>query len=1413
MNTIIFVHGLGGKPEKTWGKFTQLLTADDFFKDFKIEYYPYTTSLIKFFPWSIFPKIQHLADGLRTFINNRTTFDDKITIVTHSMGGLIARKYLVEEIKNKNKLKVKKILLFATPNKGSQLAKLSCLSRITQVGQMKKGSDFINELHNDWKSLNVEKYIQVKYVVGGKDRVVDGDSAKYFGNFGDVEVISFGNHRNIVKPKDENDDSFLIFKKFVLQRLKFLVEDYEKPQIYIPRKIINVKDYDDSSFFYIKEKLQLTLFEAILKFNKVVLLAGAGEGKTREIEYLAWYSSSTNYEIYPIKVNLKDYVGGKIETIFPENWELIPDDQSLLILDGLDEVESPFFNSAIKSIQYFSKSYPDVKVLITCRTNFYILPKEDYSGLVKGFEPFWLLVLEQEDIYKFVSSSLKNKCDEFLKQVYQSGLGEITKIPFYFINLIEYYSSNLKLPNSIISLLDWLIERRINADIEHFKTTYDLDKKKKNIFVVLEKIALAMETLGRNYSYEEEINQILVNPEEKELLNYVGIISTRQGKREFEHNIFQEFLAAKILSRQNLNVIKTFISFYPNSNRIIPSWINTLSFIAATYSNNDLLEWLLDIQPETLIKFEVERIPTQLRIRLFKEIFNSYKKKCIWIDWDKFDLRELGKFASDKKSIDFLIEEAKGDQHYTILGNALELLGYVNINHLNREMIFNVLLTTVLKSKIEVLITRSLNALIHQNFNNKNELENILKNVEYSNSAHIRSCLYHLINSSGYSNEYVEIYLDGIKYIRFEYNNSPGRTTLVDEGFYLARGIEEITSEESITKLIEYFKKNPKDLSEVSFRERTVEKITKNIAKLISTTDSKIFRLSFQLFITLGEKYLLEYTKNFLVCFIESKTIMEVFKLTFHGEFEAGLKYRLLAIIANNDSLDYLIEQYNSQKIDDYNIDLFKNFLASENNNLLNEFISKLKYKTGYKEFTPTRNFEDERKMQGIREIEMFYDKELFVKEISLVFEKEKKEKFSNKEIWEIEVKNWDNQIYATKALHIIDDFSKEEPVTLEKILNYYRKSDFDFMFVGEIYSILTQNEDSKLLKGNGEIKLNEKYVEKVSKWCYEHIDEIDFRTALVIEPNKQRSTSYKAIYLQFFFQKFNLNYSENKLLELLSYDYYGNGFDYLEHKLSLSKIKDRILENLNSGSENEVAINNFYNFGFKHKILDFIPFALDSIKNSKYDISVRRSALEYVYIFKDTDNDIEKLLLEVVDDFKWEIVKTLFNRKHKNLENYLLNELAEDSDINKRQASVYLIELQNIEGLKYYTEKIKTEMQYMPRFFDRNSLRTLTTKEAVPYLLTMLELTYKKEFIHHDYERLDREVYEALTSISLQSEENFNCVKEETEKFVEAHKSEYDNINFVYSFLERLEQTFYIHKSQNITIEDVIEKLKLIYN
>ena len=186
--------------------------------------------------------------------------------------------------------------------------------------------------------------------------------------------------------------------------------------------------------------------------------------------------------------------------------------------------------------------------------------------------------------------------------------------------------------------------------------------------------------------------------------------------------------------------------------------------------------------------------------------------------------------------------------------------------------------------------------------------------------------------------------------------------------------------------------------------------------------------------------------------------------------------------------------------------------------------------------------------------------------------------------------------------------------------------------------------------------------------------------------------------------------------------------------------------------------------------------------------------------------------MVDIKDEFKWEMVKVLFDKKYDKLEDYLLNELKSTDVKDRNKASVYLIELQNIEGLKYFTGRIKNEMKYGENYFERNSLRTLKNREAIPYLLELLSLTYnKEEFKNFHYERLDSEVYEALTSIALQSTENFNNVNIEVEKFIKAHP-DYKGINFNFAFLERLEQKYYVNKAQNITIDDVLKKLELIY-
>ena len=94
-----------------------------------------------------------------------------------------------------------------------------------------------------------------------------------------------------------------------------------------------------------------------------------------------------------------------------------------------------------------------------------------------------------------------------------------------------------------------------------------------------------------------------------------------------------------------------------------------------------------------------------------------------------------------------------------------------------------------------------------------------------------------------------------------------------------------------------------------------------------------------------------------------------------------------------------------------------------------------------------------------------------------------------------------------------------------------------------------------------------------------------------------------------------------------------------------------------------------------------------------------------------------------------------------------------------------------------------------------------------------MLDTTFYPNYKENGYDSLQREIYEALTLIAIESSENFEYVKDQITNFVKKNINNYKNVNFVYTFLERLEQKYYVYKSQNISIDEAIEKLKLIYN
>ncbi len=137
-------------------------------------------------------------------------------------------------------------------------------------------------------------------------------------------------------------------------------------------------------------------------------------GKTTELKQLAYhYSKNRLYD--PILVYLNKYTNKSITEYFPKYWELIPEEKLIILLDGLDEIESKNKNDAIREIELFTENNPNVCVVISCRTNFYKIEDENIFGMstLNGFVSYILLDLESKEIKKYVNDKLDFKSTYF----------------------------------------------------------------------------------------------------------------------------------------------------------------------------------------------------------------------------------------------------------------------------------------------------------------------------------------------------------------------------------------------------------------------------------------------------------------------------------------------------------------------------------------------------------------------------------------------------------------------------------------------------------------------------------------------------------------------------------------------------------------------------------------------------------------------------------------------------------------------------------------------------------------------------------------------------------------------------------------------------------------------------------------
>ena len=217
-NMLLFIHGLGSNPRATWERFRELLSRDAVFaKTWRVETFAFPTRRLGFPLISRSPRLQALADGLRTEIENKYTECRRIILVGHSLGGVLARRYLVDELKRNAEIPIKGLVLYAVPNDGAGLARLGATlaSWNVQLKQLCSNSDIIADLNRDWRQFAVGSKLPVRVVVGTSDRIVSEESARGFWDPDNVSVVLGATHSDITRPESAEDLRYLILRRFV----------------------------------------------------------------------------------------------------------------------------------------------------------------------------------------------------------------------------------------------------------------------------------------------------------------------------------------------------------------------------------------------------------------------------------------------------------------------------------------------------------------------------------------------------------------------------------------------------------------------------------------------------------------------------------------------------------------------------------------------------------------------------------------------------------------------------------------------------------------------------------------------------------------------------------------------------------------------------------------------------------------------------------------------------------------------------------------------------------------------------------------------------------------------------------------------------------------------------------------------
>ena len=210
-NLILFIHGFSGESKNTFGNIPKLLQSDDNINGWAMKplgYSHFVQPELGKDIWAAIDDVDKIANFLKTSIKYKFKNYDRIAIVAHSLGGLVAQKAILG-LDDEHRNRISHLIMFGTPSNGIA-SELLTKQWNAKYSDMSSEGSFITSLRNQWKQKFKDgTSFKLKVAASANDEFVSIDSCHDPFNEECCEVVD-DKHLAMIKPKDKDDDAYLL---------------------------------------------------------------------------------------------------------------------------------------------------------------------------------------------------------------------------------------------------------------------------------------------------------------------------------------------------------------------------------------------------------------------------------------------------------------------------------------------------------------------------------------------------------------------------------------------------------------------------------------------------------------------------------------------------------------------------------------------------------------------------------------------------------------------------------------------------------------------------------------------------------------------------------------------------------------------------------------------------------------------------------------------------------------------------------------------------------------------------------------------------------------------------------------------------------------------------------------------------